>query len=209
MPKMCRPIPFLTDAIGLSLVSFPAGIRLARGPSTISRIEGRKEMATCDSCGSTILFGGIKENGMRFCNNDCRRNGSLLILSKQIPKNIVDEQANKIHRGLCPKCQGNGPIDVHTSYRIYSALVYTSWKNTPHVCCRSCGVRRQLGDLVFSSVLGWWGFPWGIIMTPMQIFRNLAGMLKGPDETRPSARLEDAVRISLAAQVAENRKTTP
>ena len=24
-------------------------------------------MAQCDYCGATILFGGVKENGLRFC----------------------------------------------------------------------------------------------------------------------------------------------
>ena len=34
---------------------------------------------------------------------------------------------------------------------------------------------------VLSFFIGWWGFPWGLVYTPMAIFQNLAG---GNDVTR-------------------------
>ena len=86
------------------------------------------------------------------------------------------------------------------SYRIWSALVLTQWNNRPHVCCRSCGVKSQLGDMLFSLALGWWGFPWGLIMTPVQITRNIIAMVKDRGESGPSAQLENVVRIGLAQQ---------
>jgi hypothetical protein len=43
-------------------------------------------------------------------------------------------------------------------------------------------------------------------MTPVQIVRNIAGMMKGPDETRPSDKLENIVRIHLASQAMQGRK---
>jgi hypothetical protein len=56
-----------------------------------------------------------------------------------------------------------------------------------------------LGDSALSLALGWWGFPWGLIVTPVQIARNITGMLKGPDPLAPSAKLERAVRMNIAA----------
>ena len=82
------------------------------------------------------------------------------MLSSKIPQDIVDRHGGEIHRGLCPKCQGNGPIDVHTSYRVYSLFLYTSRSSKPNICCRSCGIRSQIGDAIFSFLFGWWGFPW-------------------------------------------------
>jgi len=40
-------------------------------------------------------------------------------------------------------------------------------------------------------------------MTPVQVARNLGGLLRPPDGARPSAQREDRVRIVLAAQAQE------
>lgn len=34
---------------------------------------------------------------------------------------------------------------------------------------------KSLPYTILSMVLGWWGFPWGLIYTPMAIFQNLSG----------------------------------
>ncbi|OGV45902.1 MAG: hypothetical protein A2X46_06920 [Lentisphaerae bacterium GWF2_57_35] len=53
---------------------------------------------------------------------------------------------------------------------------------------------------------GWWGFPWGLIMTPIQLGRNVFGLFTSPDPTRPSAALTSIVRANLAAAyVAEHQ----
>ena len=158
-------------------------------------------MAKCDYCGTTILFGGVKEEEYRFCNQKCHENGFLLTIAKQIPDDVMEEHLKEVHDGQCPKCGGAGPIDVHTSHTVWSALVMTSWKSRPEVCCNSCGVKAKLGGAVISGLFGWWGFPWGIIMTPIQIIRNVAGLASSPDPLTPSAQLENFVRLNLASHL--------
>jgi hypothetical protein len=168
-------------------------------------------MAKCDYCGSTIIFGGKRQGEYRFCNDRCLGQGSLLALSQQVPENIVHENVWSIHQGHCPKCGGAGPIDVHLTHRIWSAVFLTSWRSIPQLSCRPCGVKSQLGGAAFSLVLGWWAFPWGFIMTPVQIGRDIVGILKGPDPTKPSAQLEKIVRINIAAKAvaAKAAQTNP
>ena len=163
-------------------------------------------MAKCSFCGTTILFGGIRDREVRFCSKKCHQKGYALVAAKEIPKQVIDERAGTIHRGRCPRCQGNGPIDVHTSYRIYSVIVYSSWSSRPHVCCRSCGLRSQLADAVFSFLLGWWGFPWGLVMTPIQLGRNIAGMLSNHEEARPSEQLKHLVSIQIAKEALAHQR---
>jgi hypothetical protein len=91
---------------------------------------------------------------------------------------------------------------------VWSALFLTSWKSRPHVCCRSCGIKSQLGDAVFSLVLGWWGFPWGFIVTPIQVVRNVVGVARGVDPSKPSGQLENVVRLGIAAQVVQTAPTS-
>ena len=69
-------------------------------------------MASCDYCGSRILFGGVKADQGRFCNDRCRQAGVLLSIADQVPPEVVREHVAAVHRGPCPSCKGPGPIDV-------------------------------------------------------------------------------------------------
>jgi hypothetical protein len=157
-------------------------------------------MAACSACGSTILFGGKTNGDLRFCNAKCQSKGSLVILARQLPPDLVRERTQSIYHGACPKCHGAGPVDVHVSYQIWSAVFLTSWKNTPQICCRPCGVRTQLGNAAFSLLLGWWGIPWGLIMTPVQVVRNIVAIVRGSSADGPSASLERTIGLALAAE---------
>jgi Fe-S-cluster-containing dehydrogenase component len=74
-------------------------------------------MAKCDFCGSTIILGGTKEGEKRYCNEQCHQKGMLLAIAEKMPEEQVKQLVQQVHQGLCPKCKGNGPVDVHTSYR--------------------------------------------------------------------------------------------
>jgi hypothetical protein len=166
-----------------------------------SPINTEDAMAACSACGSTILFGGNSNGDLRFCNARCQSKGSLIILARRLPPDLVKERTRSVYHGACPKCQGPGPVDVHVSYRIWSAVFLTSWKNTPRVSCRHCGVKSQLGDAAFSLALGWWGIPWGLIITPVQMIRNIVAMVRGSSADGPSASLERMIGLALAAEM--------
>jgi len=161
-------------------------------------------MASCAYCNTTILFGGVKDGEHRFCNEKCRQDGFLATTSQHIPEELVGEYLEQLHQGHCPKCQGRGPVDVHNSHQIFSVLVMTRWSSKSLVACRSCGVKSQLGSSLLSLVVGWWGFPWGLIMTPVQVTRNVVGIFKGPNPVVPSAALKRHVRLHLAAHLMAN-----
>lgn len=158
-------------------------------------------MAQCSSCGSTILFGGVSDGGHRFCNEKCHQNGFYLTMAHEVPDQLVASQVTALHQGACPKCNGPGPVDIHTAHYVWSILVMTSWHSTPQLCCRSCGTKAKLGGAAVSALVGWWGFPWGLIVTPIQIARNTYGLFSGPDPQRPSDQLQQMIRLNLAAQL--------
>lgn len=158
-------------------------------------------MVQCGYCGTTIVFGGKRDGDVRYCNAECQQRGAFAAVARHLPDDVVSEHVWKVHQGVCPKCGGCGPVDVHTSYRVWSALVLTSWCNTPHVTCASCGTKARLIDAGFSLLLGWWGFPWGLVMTPVPVFRNIAGMMRRTDQTRPSPQLAQIIRLRIAAHL--------
>ena len=158
-------------------------------------------MAKCSYCGTLILFGGKKEGNYRFCNDTCYENGNLLSLADQIPPATVLDHVLKLHSGYCPLCNGPGPVDVHVSHKVWSAILITSWSSELQISCRACGIKSQLGNALFSALVGWWGFPWGVVVTPLQVVRNFFGILRGPDPLEPSPRLEILVKINLTSQL--------
>ena len=155
-------------------------------------------MASCNACGTTIIFGGRTVGDQRFCNNDCAQNGPILARAKQLSDADVRALASQIHTGKCPKCSGPGPVDIRTSHQVWSALLFTRWKSTQQIACRKCGIKSQAGDLAISAVAGWWGFPWGLLMTPIQVGRNVFGMAVAPSPTYPSPKLVQQARLILA-----------
>lgn len=159
-------------------------------------------MARCDYCKSFMLWSGVKKSGRRFCNDECLQSGRLMVAAEALPQHVVDREVAKERRKSCPECNGPGPSDVHTSHTVMSIVVMTFSQSTPNVCCRSCGLKKQLMGTLSSGLLGWWGFPWGFIYTPIQICRNIAGILGAPDPNIPSEQYELLTRLALAARVA-------
>jgi hypothetical protein len=147
-------------------------------------------MAACDYCGSAILFSERALGSLRFCDNRCARNGRAMAeVTSNIPHEEIEKKVREIHQGDCPKCGGRGPVDVHTWHIVVSLVFVTKWSNNPTLCCRWCGLTRQLGGLLGSLVLGWWGFPFGFFLTPIQIARNVGHIVLGPDPHTPSPAL--------------------
>lgn len=165
-------------------------------------------MAACGACGQTILFGGHRIGDLAFCSDTCARKAEAIVVGRTIPDSEVRLCAARIHTGRCPSCQGPGPVDVHTSHQVWSALIMTQWKSEQHVVCRGCGLKAQFKNLTLSAVLGWWGFPWGLVVTPLQISRNISSMLSPPAPGEPSAPLLRAARGMIADQIIANERAT-
>ena len=100
-------------------------------------------------------------------------------------------------------------MDVHKIYEVWSALVLTRWTTNQQLSCRSCATKRQWGGVAFSFFLGWWGIPWGLVLTPVQITRNIIGMSRGPDAARPSDDLRRLVLVNLGTRVMAAQNAAP
>lgn len=162
-------------------------------------------MTRCGYCNSVVLFGGSKTDEHTFCNDECLEQGVYLSTLKQIPKSELDAYVKEVHQGVCPECQGNGPVDLHTSYRIWSILIMSTWTSRPHISCRSCGMKEIIKDSFISILFGWWGFPWGILMTPVQFVKNIVALVNAPAPTRPSEGFTKIVGLDLAARIVHDQ----
>lgn len=158
-------------------------------------------MAMCDSCDSTIVFGGKKEGLYRFCNDKCYQKGYIQSGRASVPPQLIAQEAMKIRQSSCPICSGPGPVEVFTEHKIWSAIYLSCSSSRAFLCCRACGRKKQLMATLFCGTLGWWSLN-GLILTPFQIIANLSAMLKAPNPTYPSLELEKIVRTKLATDLA-------
>jgi len=161
-------------------------------------------MAQCANCGTMILFGGERFGDLRFCNTTCLGKSVMVNYGKEIPPEIVVQRAMQIRESSCPNCNGSGPVDLQFGHTIISLLVMTQYNSKPMLGCRSCGLTHQIKSFFICLFCGWWGFPWGLIGTPIQMIRNLAAAFRGlPAE--PSPELRQLALAELGAAL--DRKT--
>lgn len=154
-------------------------------------------MADCNNCGKWILFGGRKLDGASYCSTGCAARHPLLQMAGRVPADVLQQHVAQWRQGACPRCRQQGPIDVHAYHRVHSFVLMTQWHTRRSVCCRRCGRRSQLGAALYSVALGWWGGPWGLLKTPIQVGRNIAAMCR-PAPVAASADFERVVRLQLA-----------
>lgn len=156
-------------------------------------------MHSCAHCGTTVLFGGTKVDGVRYCDQRCATGDSQLRAAQALPEEVVQRALHEVVEGDCPVCHGPGPVDAFTSHYVLSMIVATRWSNRPRLSCRACATKAQLGGVAYSFFLGWWGVPWGLVLTPVQIGRNLVGLARQANPHQPSPLLETMVRNRLAS----------
>jgi hypothetical protein len=63
-----------------------------------------------------------------------------------------------------------------------------------------------LGAIALSFCGGWWGFPFGLILTPIQITRNIMAMCSQPPASQPSVNLRKLIQLNLGEQIARNQQ---
>lgn len=160
-------------------------------------------MATCANCGQTILFGGVKHGTLRFCSKECYNAAKHLHMTLNVPDDAVEAATTVFHQGDCPCCSGPGPVDIHFSHRVMSFLVVTQYQTIPKISCRSCAAKAKLGNFFATLFCGWWGVPFGLILTPIYLCRNLHGLVFPVSADAPSDQLREYIRLNLAQHYAD------
>lgn len=153
----------------------------------------------CDYCGKSARYSKVIDGEQRFCSEFCLRDARLMEVSEDLTEQEIIKHAQEIRNDVCPSCKKrNGIVEVRKYYRIWSVLVFSRWTEHTHVCCKSCGVKKNLNSISFCFFFGWWGFPWGVLMTPVKIVSNMVEALKRDSDSNASEPLVRAARLNLA-----------
>jgi predicted house-cleaning noncanonical NTP pyrophosphatase (MazG superfamily) len=162
--------------------------------------KGTKE---CDFCGNSARFSKVIDAGQRFCSTTCLQNARLLEISEDIPDEEIEKYAYNLKNGECPKCHKIlSKVEVRKFYNVWSAVIFTRWTKQTHVCCKSCGREKNVWSIIFCLLFGWWGIPWGLFATPIQIISNAVEIFNSRnDDPSPSDELLQVARIKLASNL--------
>jgi hypothetical protein len=153
-------------------------------------------MATCDCCGTYYTFGGLRTGRYAFCNGTCQSHGSVLVALDEMPPQYVADYIDTAHRSDCPSCGRPGPVDLRRSHWAWSAIIVTRWGTDQRIECAPCGRLRQARAMALLLLVGWWGVPFGLVLTPVQLVRNVIALMQSSKQ--PSADFARLMRLELA-----------
>jgi hypothetical protein len=115
--------------------------------------------------------------------------------NKEYTHEEIENYSNLLRELPCPICGDsfyklNGTI-VHT---VKSMLVFTVSSAEPIIACPPCLDKNNDDAITSTALMGWWGIPWGIIKTPIYIYRNI--------KEKKGNRMEQSNEILLAFTLA-------
>ena len=86
----------------------------------------------------------------------------------------VDSYCDIVSNLGCPSC-GNTtePLNATMTGEVMSFIFFTTYNKKLKVGCPHCLDKANNNALTKTALLGWWGFPWGVIRTPQAIALNL------------------------------------
>ena len=86
----------------------------------------------------------------------------------------VDAYCDIVSKLSCPSCGATTErLNATMTSEVMSFIFFTTYNRKIKVGCPDCLDKANNNALTKTAVLGWWGFPWGIIRTPQAITLNL------------------------------------
>jgi hypothetical protein len=132
------------------------------------------EVITTNAQGIQPEVVSIIENEIKKRNLNPDLLNSLIAQNEQHSIEDIYHYAELLRNCPCPICNNtrdklNGTIYHSIKSIIVMSITETRWV----IACPDCLDKQNRKAIVSCSLLGWWGIPWGILKTPVYIYRNL------------------------------------
>lgn len=157
-------------------------------------------MPRCDHCNKWIV-GGIREGRLRFCKQKCHDEGFLCALVDHVDDALLSQIVHRLHQQSCPSCAHEGPCDIYTRHTATAAVVILRWKDSPRICCKRCGLSHIRRGIYWTTLFGWWHFPFGIVVASWQLINSVKQLSRRRDNRTPSQELVKMVKLDLAKRL--------
>jgi len=136
-----------------------------------------------------ILISEIKKRGL-----DLNLIKGIDAQVKELTSVELQELIEKVKGLSCPSfgCD-NQALNGGVFRKVRSYLVLTQYKKNNIIACASCLEKERKRQLIKNTLLGWWGFPWGLIRTPMAIINHFI------DNTKKE-RISESILVEFVKQ---------
>ena len=97
----------------------------------------------------------------------------IIAQNKTYTSEEIEQYAQLLSNLPCPVCDSNQQkLNGTVAHTVKSFLIFTTSERKPTIACPDC--LDQVNDKAAwsTALLGWWGFPWGLLKTPVYIYRN-------------------------------------
>jgi len=132
------------------------------------------EVITTNAQGIQPEVVSIIENEIKKRNLDPDLLNSLIAQNEQHSIEDIYHYAELLRNCPCPICNNSRDKLNGTIYHSIKSIIVMSITETRWViACPDCLDKQNRKAIVSCSLLGWWGIPWGILKTPVYIYRNL------------------------------------
>jgi hypothetical protein len=114
------------------------------------------------------------------------------------------QEYTELLRGLpCPVCKStNAKLNATMTGTVVSILVVTNYEKELKIACPDCLDKANNAAVVKSAMLGWWGFPFGLIRTPQALLFNnkmkKQNRMSGPSDLLTAFVLERIGRVEAS-----------
>lgn len=86
----------------------------------------------------------------------------------------IDAYCDVVNNLNCPSCGSTAErLNATMIGEVMSFIFFTTYNKKLKVGCPHCLDKANNNALTKTAILGWWGFPWGIVRTPQAIALNL------------------------------------
>ena len=119
------------------------------------------------------------------------------IQSRTLTKEELAEYCDLIKNSTCPNCGSDSKkLSISMIGEVVSIIVISNYDKRIKIGCTECLNKMNTRAIIKSSILGWWGFPWGPIYTIRSYIFNYG--MRGNNKTeKPNGVFKDFVRSNI------------
>ena len=90
-----------------------------------------------------------------------------------VSEHEIAEYCGLLQGQPCPICRSSSQrLNAALTSKVISFIVMTTWKKQFAIACPTCLDKLNRDASISTALLGWWGFPWGIIRTIQALIAN-------------------------------------
>jgi hypothetical protein len=122
--------------------------------------------------------------------------------TKEFSEEEIYAFRDKVKELDCPNCgKANQGLVGGIIRKVRSYLIMTKYETRPMIACQSCVEVERKNQLIKNSLLGWWGFPWGLLYrTPQAIINHFR-------DNGKKEKISESILIEFAMQNIGELKT--